>query len=124
MLWVLIRITHNRGFYEDLTKNIFQLSSNTHHISASGSILLDVPGRVKTLAELEADLQIGSKPGHPAGLRRMTPPNVPNQQIHPMQRSKSPEENDLTAFNKLISLMKAGAATPMESPKVPSTVKV
>ena len=48
----------------------------------------------------------------------MTPPNVPNQQIHQMQRSKSPEENDLTAFNKLISLMKAGAATPVESPKV------
>ena len=24
--------THNIGFYEDLTKDIFQLSSNTHHL--------------------------------------------------------------------------------------------
>ena len=29
--------THNIGFYEDLTKIIFQLSSNTHHISSSGN---------------------------------------------------------------------------------------
>ena len=27
--------THNIGFYEDLTKNIFELSSNKHHISSS-----------------------------------------------------------------------------------------
>ena len=27
--------THNIGFYEDLTKNIFHLSSNTHLISSS-----------------------------------------------------------------------------------------
>ena len=27
--------THNIGFYEDLTKLIFQLSSNTHLISSS-----------------------------------------------------------------------------------------
>ena len=27
--------THNVGFYEDLTKIIFQLSSNTHLISSS-----------------------------------------------------------------------------------------
>ena len=27
--------THNIGFYEDLTKIIFQLSSNTHLISSS-----------------------------------------------------------------------------------------
>ena len=27
--------THNIGFYEDFTKNIFHLSSNTHHISSS-----------------------------------------------------------------------------------------
>ena len=38
MLRVLIRIaspsTHNIGFYEDLTKIIFELSSNTHLISS------------------------------------------------------------------------------------------
>ena len=28
--------THNIGFYEDLTKIIFQSSSNTHLISSSG----------------------------------------------------------------------------------------
>ena len=82
-------------------------------------IVSDVPGRVKTLAELEADLQIGGKPGPAVAQRRMSPPNVPCQSTpHQIQRSRSPEENDLTAFNKLISLMKAGAATPMESPKV------
>ena len=27
--------THNIGFYEDLTKNIFELSSNTHLISSA-----------------------------------------------------------------------------------------
>ena len=46
MLWVLIRIasgsailmsTHNIGFYEDLTKIIFELSSNTHLISSAES---------------------------------------------------------------------------------------
>ena len=41
MLWVLIRITsilmstHNIGFYEDLTKIIFELSSNTQLISSA-----------------------------------------------------------------------------------------
>ena len=29
--------THNKGFYEDLTKIIFELSSNTHLISSAGS---------------------------------------------------------------------------------------
>ena len=28
--------THNKGFYEDLTKIIFQLSSNMHQLSSSG----------------------------------------------------------------------------------------
>ena len=28
--------THNIGFYEDLTKNIFELSSNTRLISSAG----------------------------------------------------------------------------------------
>ena len=31
--------THNLDFYEDLTKNIFQLSSNTHLISSSETFL-------------------------------------------------------------------------------------
>ena len=32
--------THNIGFYEDLTKIIFQLSSNTHLIPSSKAILM------------------------------------------------------------------------------------
>ena len=31
--------THNIGFYEEISKIIFQLSSNTHLISSSGLIL-------------------------------------------------------------------------------------
>ena len=31
--------THNIGFYEDLTKIIFHLSSNTHRISSSATLL-------------------------------------------------------------------------------------
>ena len=34
MLWVLMS-THNIGFYEDLTKTIFELSSNTYLISSA-----------------------------------------------------------------------------------------
>ena len=36
--------THNIGFYEDLTKIIFELSSNTHLISSAGieMILLSI----------------------------------------------------------------------------------
>ena len=30
--------THNIGFYEDLTKIIFELSSNTHLISSAGKL--------------------------------------------------------------------------------------
>ena len=30
--------THNIGFYEDLTKIIFELSSNTHLISSAGFV--------------------------------------------------------------------------------------
>ena len=33
--------THNIGFYEDLTKIIFELSSNTHLISSAGFFFLD-----------------------------------------------------------------------------------
>ena len=32
--------THNIGFYEDLTKIIFQLSSNTYLISSSVSVMM------------------------------------------------------------------------------------
>ena len=32
--------THNIGFYEDLTKIIFELSSNTHLISSAESVHL------------------------------------------------------------------------------------
>ena len=32
--------THNIGFYEDLTKIIFELSSNTHLISSAGDTRL------------------------------------------------------------------------------------
>ena len=31
--------THNIGFYEDLTKIIFELSSHMHLISSAGSLL-------------------------------------------------------------------------------------
>ena len=31
--------THNIGFYEDLTKNIIELSSNTHLISSAAKLL-------------------------------------------------------------------------------------
>ena len=33
--------THNIGFYEDLTKIIFELSSNTHLISSAVTILFE-----------------------------------------------------------------------------------
>ena len=36
--------THNRGLYEDLTKIIFKLSSNTHVISSSVCIMKPVFG--------------------------------------------------------------------------------
>ena len=32
--------THNIDFYEDLAKIIFQLLSNTHHISSGMSVML------------------------------------------------------------------------------------
>ena len=35
--------THNIGFYEDLTKNIFELSSNTHLFSSAGISLESIP---------------------------------------------------------------------------------
>ena len=41
--------THNIGFYEDLTKNIFELSSNTHLISSAASHMLLAPKRLATV---------------------------------------------------------------------------
>ena len=81
----------------------------------------DVPGKVKTLAELEAGLRSAesNRPHHPGnkpGPRLSTPPG--HRQTPPMQGRSADDSGDLTAFNKLISLMKAGAATPVESPKV------
>ena len=34
--------THNIGFYEDLTKIIFELSSNTHLISSAEGFSYDI----------------------------------------------------------------------------------
>ena len=35
MMFFNLMSTNNIGFYEDLTKNIFELSSNTHFISSA-----------------------------------------------------------------------------------------
>ena len=34
--------THNIGFYEDLTKIIFELSSNTHLISSADWVIIRI----------------------------------------------------------------------------------
>ncbi|KAL4223713.1 stem cell population maintenance [Mactra antiquata] len=70
---------------------------------------LNVPGKVKTVAELEGELQKAN--------RARTPPT------HNERGSPHGGHNDLTAFNKLISLMQQGAATPVESPKLPVKVE-
>jgi hypothetical protein len=59
------------------------------------------------VAELEGELQT-NKP-----VRTLTPPT------HIHRGSPADGNSDLTAFNKLISLMQAGAARPVESPKQP-----
>lgn len=55
--------------------------------------------------------------------RQMTPvQHQPHQQQQSSQHSSrrsSQDEGDLTAFNKLLSLMQAGAAAAVESPKIP-----
>ena len=90
---------------------------------------------MKTVQELEADMKQRSVPGHnypqqpiphPLAMdhrkmeRQMTPPVQQQQQSsqHSSRRS-SQDEGDLTAFNKLLSLMQAGAAAAVESPKIP-----
>lgn len=65
----------------------------------------DVPGKVKTVAELEGELQKANK--------ARTPPAQSDR------ASPRGGHNDLTAFNKLITLMQQGTARPVESPKLP-----
>ncbi|XP_052074666.1 eukaryotic translation initiation factor 4E transporter-like isoform X2 [Mytilus californianus] len=67
----------------------------------------------------------------PPGVR-MTPPTVIQHHQHQQHqqhqqpssqhssRRSSEDEGDLTAFNKLLSLMQAGAAAAVESPKIPT----
>ncbi|XP_061162294.1 eukaryotic translation initiation factor 4E transporter-like isoform X2 [Saccostrea echinata] len=89
---------------------------------------LNLPGRFKTVAELEADM----KPPN----RTFTPPGAPIQhpvtsqsvqrkvtQPPPPAQSPKDQQDDLAAFNKLLSLMQAGAAAAVESPtKLPQIV--
>ena len=93
-------------------------------------LILDLPGRFKTVAELEADMATSN--------RNFTPHGAPIQHhvmSQPVQRkiprstppAQSPKEqqDDLTAFNKLLSLMQAGAAAAVESPnKMPQIVSL
>lgn len=90
-----------------------------------------MPGRFKTVAELEADMA-------PNNNRTYTPPGAPIQHplvTQPAQQkvtkppppAQSPKEqqDDLAAFNKLLSLMQAGAAAAVESPnKMSQTVSL
>ena len=46
--------THNIGFSEEMTKNIFQLSSNMHLISSYIMVLF----RQRTIAGVQADLPL------------------------------------------------------------------
>ena len=74
---------------------------------------------MKTVTELEDELQKAQR-----NRRGSTPPGMPVHRGSPHRGSPhtgSPHHpsNDLTAFNKLISLMQAGAARPVESPKLP-----
>lgn len=78
---------------------------------------------MKTVQELEDELQKAQRarrgstpPGLPVH-RGATPPGIPAHR-------GSPQGNDLTAFNKLISLMQAGAARPVESPKLQVNIQV
>ena len=53
--------THNKGFNEDLTKIIFQLSSNTHLISSSVCYLLALREYVcGTVSSILSGLEIRS----------------------------------------------------------------
>ena len=52
--------THNIGFYEDLTKIIFELSSNMHIISSSASNHLVHPS-CKNITKSESGLDCGTQ---------------------------------------------------------------
>lgn len=105
---------------------LFGRKGSTPSSSGTGSPAvaspLHMPGRFKTVAELEADMA-------PNNNRTYTPPGAPIQ--HPLvtqpaqqKASKPPppaqspkeQQDDLAAFNKLLSLMQAGAAAAVESP--------
>ncbi|KAK3609766.1 hypothetical protein CHS0354_022625 [Potamilus streckersoni] len=110
---------------------IFGRSSGTPSSSGTASPGFSSPlnGRVKTLAEIEGDFTmpqpdngLSSTMKNQSNVSLSTPPpnfihNSTSHQSGSMVEQQ--EEGDLTAFNKLISLMKAGAATPVESPKFP-----
>ncbi|KAL3856403.1 hypothetical protein ACJMK2_011168 [Sinanodonta woodiana] len=109
---------------------IFGRSSGTPSSSGTGSPGFSSPlnGRVKTLAEIEGDLTMPQPENGPSSTMKnqshislsTPPPNfIHNSSSHQSASMvEQQEEGDLTAFNKLISLMKAGAATPVESPKL------
>lgn len=66
--------------------------------------ILALPGRVKTVTELEA------------GLRHQVTRNAAINSLLPLNSPQEKDEGDLTAFNKLLCLMTAGASG-QESPK-------
>ena len=72
--------THNIGFYKELTKIIFQLSSNTHPISSSVLVFFfsfffliqfNVPFKIISL--IETSQSIGGRNGRTPG----KPPDTP-----------------------------------------------
>ena len=50
----ILMSTHNIGFYEDLTKIIFELSSNTHLIYSAATIKVFMANVFKLLAEISS----------------------------------------------------------------------
>ena len=98
-----------------------------HHLDF---LILDLPGRFKTVAELEADMATSNRnfttPGAPIQHHVMSQPvqrKVPRST--PPAQSPKEQQDDLTAFNKLLSLMQAGAAAAVESPnKMPQIVSL
>ena len=48
--------THNIGFYEDLTKIIFELSSNMHLISSAMNLLLTLDSKKLTISFCVSDI--------------------------------------------------------------------
>lgn len=121
-------------------------ASSSGNNSPAVSSPRNVPYSVKTVQELEADMKPPTTPGHqvttpgqnfpqqgmphPLAMdhhrmeRRMSSPAQPPQQTSQgSSRRSSQDEGDLTAFNKLLSLMQAGAAAAVESPKLPRPIR-